>query len=101
MALRPLANPKVGTYWRTDQQYDRMRPEAPKFVAVTKTTRGYAKMGLQECFVEFSSAYKYATMQLAEWHRLKHDIFMNIFIQISDEELGYELGLEILAHYDK
>lgn len=100
MSLRPLAHPKVGTYWRTDYLYDKMRPDAPKFVAVVKTTRGYARMGMQECFVEFMEAAKYATNQIAQWHKLQQAIFMNTFIQLSDEELGYELGLEILSQYD-
>ena len=98
--LRPLANPKVGTYWRTELQYDNMRPEAPTFVAVVKTTRGYARMGMQECFVEFTEASKYATHQIAEWHKLQQEVFMRIFKKLSDEELGYELGLEILSQYD-
>lgn len=98
---RPLTQPVAGTYWRTELEYDKMQPKAPKFVAVVKTTRGYARMGMQECFVEFDSAVNYATKKKhPKLHRLDHEVFMRIFKKVSDEDLGHELGLEILAHYD-
>lgn len=98
---RPIAQPAVGTYWRTEVEYDKMQPLAPRFVAVVKTTRGYARMGMQELLVEFDSAANYATKKARlPYHRLTHEVFMRIFKQVPDEDLGHELGLEILAHYD-
>jgi hypothetical protein len=79
-----------------------MRPDAPSLVAVVHTQRGYAKFGMQECFVEFAEGFRVATglpYALVK-HRLDLDTFLRCFTQMSDEELGDELGMEILGHYD-
>jgi hypothetical protein len=99
MALKPLPNPVVGTYWQTwyNAKYDDTQKNNPRMVAVTGTERKYARMGIQECFVTFVSAVDHATGQKSHAHRLDHTKFMKTFCPVSDEELSNKLGLEILA----
>jgi hypothetical protein len=102
MALKPLRNPVVGTYWKTEtDKYEPVRKNNPKMVAVVATERKYARMGIQECFVSFVSAVEYATKQPQKLpYRMELSLFMDLFERIPDEELGNVLGLEILAFYD-
>lgn len=101
MALKPLKNPVVGTYWKTHtDKYEVYKKNNPKMVTVIATERKYARMGMQECFVSFVSAVDYATMQPQKTpYRMEYGLFMDLFKPIPDEELGNKLGLEILANY--
>lgn len=102
IGLKPPVGPVIGTYWVTGDIYDKMQREAPKFVAVINTERKYARVGLQECFVEFTAATDYATREShnPKTYRLAHNLFMELFVPVDDEELSNKLGLEILASYD-
>lgn len=100
VGLRPPTEPQIGTYWKAIKSYDNARPNAPMFVAVTKTERKYARMGMQECFVTFVPAAEYATkMTTTVPLHIAQDTFMHCFRKVGDEELGHDLGMEILAHY--
>lgn len=101
MALKPLRNPVIGTYWETETSgYEKMKKGNPTMVAVVDTERKYAKMGIQECFVTFVSACEYATKQPSPYrYRMEYGQFMVLFDLIPDEVLGNMLGLEILANY--
>lgn len=102
VGLRPPAQPVVGTYWLTDHLYVSSKIDPPLFIAVVSVERKYARMGIQDCFVSFVKAYEYATSTMEGVpFRLEHNIFFEIFEAVSDEDLGYELGLEILANYDR
>jgi len=98
VGLRPLAQPAIGTYWRATKPYGHENG-APTFVAVINTERKYARMGMQECFVCFIPAVCYATREVVPAINIPQDTFMRCFRKVGDEELGHELGLEILAHY--
>lgn len=99
VGLKPPVEPKIGSYWKAIAIYDAARPKSPKFVAVINTTRKYARMGMQECFVCFIPAASYATKEPTTSINLEQNVFMRCFRKVGDEELGHELGLEILAHY--
>jgi hypothetical protein len=101
MALKPLKNPVIGTYWKTHtDKYEKFKKNNPKMVTVVATERKYARMGFQECFVSFVPAVDYATMQPRQTpYRMEHGLFMDLFNPIPDEELSNVLGLEILANY--
>lgn len=99
VGLRPPAEPAIGSYWKATKSYDIATPEAPTFVAVINTTRKYARLGMQECFVCFVPAACYATKEVVPSTNIAQDTFMHCFRKVGDEELGHELGLEILAHY--
>jgi hypothetical protein len=100
IGLRPPARPKLGSYWKALKIYDASRPKSPKFVAVIATERKYARMGMQTCFVTFIPAAEYATkVSTPRTIHLDQDIFMSCFREVGAEELGHDLGLEILAYY--
>ena len=101
IGLRPPLEPVIGTYWKAIRPYDVAGGvEALTFVAVTKTERKYARMGMQECFVCFVPAAEYATKYTKSiTHHIAQDTFMRCFRKVEDDELGHDLGMEILAHY--
>lgn len=99
VGLKPLLEPVIGTYWKATKIYDVNRPSSPSFVAVINTERKYARMGMQECFVCFVPAASYATKEVVPSINLDQDTFMSCFRKVPDDELGHDLGLEILAHY--
>lgn len=98
IGLRPPAEPHIGSYWKAIKIYDKHKPKSPKFVAVINTERKYARMGMQQCFVCFVPAADYATCTISPSINLEQDVFMRCFRKVGDEELGHELGLEILAN---
>ncbi len=105
IGLKPLSHPVTGTYWRATRPYedDYKTRKALPFVAVIGTQRKYARLGMQTAFVQYVSAELFATNthKSNDEHRIDHNVFYDIFEEVTDpEELSGELALAILAMYD-